>query len=168
MHGSYYSYKDEGRLLFEKKTVEEILGKPIIGIRQHYLNLDIPSTWEKQRSAGYKYDASFGYQNQIGYRDNIIHPFFPLDDNFLVIPLNIMDGPLCDGKDYNEAWKNCLNLIDYAEKEGALLTILWHNNRFNDLEYPNNVMIYEKIIEECKKRNAWIARCCDIFAYWRK
>ena len=51
-------------------------------------------------------------------------------------------------------------------KKGALLTVLWHNNRFNENEYPGQARVYEKIIEESMKRGAWVATGKDILEWW--
>lgn len=160
VHGSYDSYQNKDLILREKNELEGILGKPVLGIRQHYLNLDIPNTWELQREVGFKYDSSFGFRNRIGFRGNKIRPFRPFDDEFLEIPLTIMDGPLFkSSKGIYTAWRKCENLLKYIEKKKGLLTVLWHTDRFNDREYPNQMRVYEKIIEESLKRNAWVTNC---------
>jgi len=166
VHGSYDSYINETLLAKEKKELEEIVGKPIIGIRQHYLNLEVPKTWERQREAKFKYDASFGFNDRIGFRDGKIRPFRPFRDEFLEIPLTIMDAPLFDSSSGAEdAWCKCKELISRAENEEGLLTILWHNYRFDNREYPGQARIYERIVEECKKRKAWIATGGEIWSW---
>jgi peptidoglycan/xylan/chitin deacetylase (PgdA/CDA1 family) len=157
VHGSYDSYLRQDLLVKEKDVLEKILGKPVLGIRQHYLNLDIPATWELQAEAGFKYDSSFGWRDKVDFRDGKDRPFRPFGNGLLEIPMTIMDGPLfASGEGVEEAWKRCQKLIDRAEERGGLLTILWHNNRFNDNEYPGQTGIYERIIEECQRRGAWV------------
>ncbi len=163
VHGSYDSYKNKELLAREKNELEIILGKPVIGIRQHYLRLDIPETWKIQQEIGFKYDASFGFRDKVDFRDGKYLPFEPIGGDFLVIPLAIMDGPLFDfSVNLRDAWIKCEKMINFAEKTGAELTVLWHNNRFNDYEYPGQMQIYERIIEACKKRGAWIGTCKEI------
>lgn len=170
VHGSYDSYLNKKLLLKEKTTLEKILGKSILGIRQHHLNLEIPRTWELQHAAGFKYDASFGYRDNVGFRDGKEVPFRPFDSlQFLAIPLTIMESPLFENSNnIEDAWHKCEELINDAEDRGGLLTILWHNNRFNEKEYPGQAGVYEKIIQECKTRSAWIARCSDVFEWCSK
>lgn len=163
VHGSYDSYLDRNLLAEEKKRLEDVLGGPVHGIRQHYLNLKIPDTWELQRDVGFKYDASFGYRDRVGFREGRDQPFRPLGNGFLVIPLTIMDGPLfASSASVGEAWSKCKELIDYCEENGALLTVLWHSNRFNEKEWPGQEVVYGKIIEECQRRSAFIGRAKDI------
>jgi hypothetical protein len=39
---------------------------------------------------------------------------------------------------------------------------LWHTQRFNRNEYPGMVDIYEKIINEAKKRGAWLSSTDEV------
>jgi len=41
--------------------------------------------------------------------------------------------------------------------------VLWHQRVFNENEFPGWSRLYEKIIAEGKKRNAWFATCEDIY-----
>jgi len=45
------------------------------------------------------------------------------------------------------------------------LSILWHQRVFNEKEFPGYLEIYEKIIQECKKRNAWFATGKEIYEW---
>lgn len=165
VHGSYDSYDDPDMLKKEKTTLESILSKPIIGVRQHYLRLKIPNTWAYQKKAGFLYDSSYGYTDRVGHREGRHIPFAPDNDNFIVLPLTIMDGPLFSNFSLEDAWKRCNALIEDAENNNSLLNILWHNNRFNDDEFPGQTKVFEKIISECLDRGAWVAPCRDI-ATW--
>jgi len=163
LHGSYDSYKNKELLLKEKTNLEKIVGKEVIGIRQHYLNLDIPETWEIQKSIGLKYDASLGSSHEIGFRGQYF-PFQPFTDSFLVIPLTIMDSVLFQNSgSVDDVWIACKEIINEAEKHGALLTILWHQRVFNEQEFPNWSKIYGKILDYCSGKNAWVTNGEDIF-----
>jgi len=166
VHGSYESYNNEELLKKEKKELEKIVGESIIGVRQHYLNLNIPRTWEIQRDVGFKYDATFGFRDKIGFRNHIFYPFKPLNDDFLEIPLIVMDNPLfITNKNINDVWYNCKKLIKYAEKKGLVLTILWHQKAFNNKEFPKWDEIYKKMIKECMKHDAWITTCKNVWRF---
>ncbi len=165
VHGSYDSYDNLTLLSSERKQLESIIGKTIIGVRQHYLNLDIPRTWELQRKAGFKYDTSLGFNDKIGFRENKIYPFFPFDDEFLELPLVIMDVALFShNNEIENAWHKCEELIGCTQRARGLLTINWHSNRFNNKEYPGQEQIFVKVIEECKRRKAWTCTAGDV---WR-
>lgn len=169
LHGSYDSYKNKELLAKEKKLIEDVIGDKIVGIRQHYLNLEIPHTWKIQKEVGFEYDASFGSNYEIGFREEKYLPFRPFDDQFLEIPLTIMDSTLFqNSKSISNAWAKCKELIEQAEKRGALLTVLWHQRVFNEKEFLRWSEIYEKIIQESVRRDAWITLMKDLYKYWQK
>jgi peptidoglycan/xylan/chitin deacetylase (PgdA/CDA1 family) len=155
LHGSFDSYKDKALLKKEKEILEKILGKEVVGCRQHYLNLDIPKTWKFQRELGFQYDASFGESCSVGYREDKWYPFKPFKGRFIVLPLNIMDGPLFStSNDIDDAYQKALQIMGIAEKKGTMLSILWHTNRMNSNEYPGQAEIYKKLIIEGQRRGA--------------
>lgn len=167
LHGSYESGRNENLLREEKEQLEHVLGDAVIGIRQHYLRLEIPDTWKSQQRVGFLYDASFGFTDRIGFRDNRHLPFYPIEGSFLEIPLTLMDGALfgdCDEED--AVWGKCLNLIETAERRGGLLTVLWHQRVFDENDFPGWSGVYAAIIEECMKRDAYFGTCKDMCDLW--
>jgi len=170
VHGSYDSYKNKELLVKEKIELERIMGHRVIGIRQHYLNLEIPTTWQFQKEVGFKYDASFGYSRNVGFKENKIIPFRPFgeEDDFLVIPTTIMDGALFYKYPvFSNNWKKISEIFKYAEKNGSLITILWHQRVFNKNEFLGWSKIYEKIIQEGLRRGAWFGACKDVYEWFK-
>ncbi|UCE40527.1 MAG: polysaccharide deacetylase family protein [Candidatus Aminicenantes bacterium] len=161
LHGSYCSYNSSLLLAKEKKRLENIVGHEIIGIRQHFLNVN-EETWQLQSETGFGYDASFGFTRDIGFKDNRYRPFFPLkeNENFLVIPMALMDECLMHKKDIQ---KEYLDIMDATEKNNGVLVLNWHQRIFNEKEYPGYSKVYEEIIEEGKKRKAKFALMGDIY-----
>ena len=165
VHGSYNSYKDLTLLNDEKATIEDVIGREASGIRQHYLNLEIPGTWKLQREAGFQYDASFGLQSGVGYRDGRYHPFTDTESGMFVIPLAIMECYLFEssGNDFDIIWKNTLRVIDEAKNNNGVLTILWHPHMYCDDDFPGYTEVYRKIIEETKNRGAEFLTCKEVW-----
>jgi len=171
LHGGYYSYNNLEELKKEKKKLEKILNKEIIGFRSHYLRFKIPETWELLKKAGFKYDTSFGYAETVGFKNGICHPFKPYNlntnkqINILEIPLIIMDGHLFRYMKLNnqQVWKTVKSLIDQTEKYNGVITILWHNTYFTE----QKIKIYKKILEYCHKKNAWLTSGAQIYKFWR-
>jgi hypothetical protein len=151
LHGSYRSYCSRTMLQKEKKDLESIVGSSIEGIRQHYLNLS-PDTWQLQRSVGFLYDASFGYRDRIGFKEGVLQPF-PLDEkqDFFVIPQTIMDSCLMRLRD---PWKKALEIISFAQQTSAFLVLNWHQQIFDEREFPGYKQMYVRILQECRKRKA--------------
>ena len=151
LHGSYLSFQNVELLKKEKADLESIVGHSVHGIRQHYLNLD-HYTWARQAEAGFLYDASFGFTDDIGFKENRYQPFMPLaNQRFYVMPLAIMDGCVIRKKN---PMADALKVIDLARDEGACLVLNWHQERFNENEFPGWKDLYVRLIEECRVRGA--------------
>lgn len=150
VHGSYLSYKNEILLSKEKKALEKICEESIIGIRQHYLNLD-ENTWEIQKNCGFLYDSSYGFTNDIGYKNKIFGPFFPIGSNFTVFPLPIMDYCFSDHKD---KWNKLDEIIQDTIKNDAILVLNWHTDSFNEHDFKYHKKDFIKIIRILQENNA--------------
>ena len=77
LHGSYYAFRDARRLWKEREALEDIIEVRVRGNRQHYLRLDPERSFRCYEEAGFLYDATLGYNNQVGYRAGISFPFRP-------------------------------------------------------------------------------------------
>ncbi|MDD3654569.1 MAG: polysaccharide deacetylase family protein [Desulfotomaculaceae bacterium] len=164
LHGSYRSFRDGPLLKMEKKVLEEVLGKKIFGIRQHYLNLDEPDTWILQKQAGFSYDATLGLRYRTGYKDERMAPFIDTASGMKIIPLTIMECCLFRemGQDKQKALKRAIEWMDHAQEQNIYYTILWHQHKFNEKEFPGYRWVYEEILKECKRRNARFWLCRDV------
>jgi len=149
LHGSYNSYNNLRLLKTEKEQLEKIVGHKVIGIRQHYLNLN-KNTWKLQAETGLKYDTSYGFTKSVGFKNN---------KKFIVIPLASMDSCLMNKKNIKKEYINIINLV---QKNNGVLVLNWHQRIFNEREFPNYSKIYENIIEECKKRGAYFCTCKEL------
>lgn len=172
LHGSYDSYKNKEMLEEERRKLEKIVGK-VIGGRQHYLRFD-KDTWVKQENAGFTYDTTLSYADTPGFRGGLAYPFSPLNRdagkkmNILEIPLTLMDKTLSDHMkmDINEAWGAIKNIIKTVEGYNGLMTLLWHNERFDDVAFPGWGELYKKIIKYLKGKNAWITNTGNVHSWW--
>ncbi|AKB66693.1 polysaccharide deacetylase family protein [Methanosarcina mazei] len=172
LHGGHESYNSLEDIKEKKRRLEEVLGKKVVGYRNHYLRFRVPDTWELLSKAGFKYDTTFGYSDCAGFRNGMCHPYRPFNLNegrqidILEIPLVIMDRSLL--KDYmrlnvKKAWECTKHLINTVEKYNGVITILWHNNMCIDGE---NLRYYEKVLEYCAEKNAWITSGEEIYNWW--
>jgi len=172
LHGGHEAYNNLDEIKEKKERLEKILGKKVIGYRNHYLRFKVPDTWELVSKAGFKYDTTFGYADCVGFRNGMCHPFKPfnLDTNMeidiLEIPLTIMDGTLFDYMKLGMegAWEVTKTLIDIVEKYNGVITILWHNDYMID----DKLKLYEKILRYCYEKGAWMTSGEEIWRWWRK
>jgi peptidoglycan/xylan/chitin deacetylase (PgdA/CDA1 family) len=172
LHGGYESYKSLEDLKEKKYRIEKVLGKQVIGYRNHYLRFKVPDTWELLSKAGFKYDTTFGYHDCAGFRNGLCHPFRPFNRNtgeqidILELPLIIMDRTLL--KDYmrldvKKAWELIKRLIDKVEQYNGVVTVLYHNNTLNEGE---NRKCYEKLLKYASSKKAWITSGEEICNWW--
>jgi peptidoglycan/xylan/chitin deacetylase (PgdA/CDA1 family) len=164
LHASYESSENKSLLGKEKRELERTLGKRIVGVRQHYLRLRGPETWEMHKELGFQYDSSYGHRGPVHVVDRWIRPFYPIDARFLVIPITIMDTYLfrrCPSLDF--AWEKCRGLLRLAQKNHGVVTVIWHIERFNECEFPGYSKVYEKILLEGKRMGAWMGPARDVY-----
>lgn len=174
LHGGYYAYNNLGEIQREKDRLERVLGRDVIGYRNHYLRFSIPNTWKDLEKAGFKYDSTLGYPDAVGFRNGMCHPFQPVDLNnkdqildILEIPLVIMDGTLFDSvKSYAEAWSMTKEVIDTVESCQGVLTINWHSNNFSCSFRESWIRLYESILKYCQIKNAWMVSGEEIQRWW--
>jgi peptidoglycan/xylan/chitin deacetylase (PgdA/CDA1 family) len=176
LHGGYHNYNNISAILKEKEKLEKILGKKIIGYRNHFLRFKVPDTWTILSKAGFKYDTTLAYAEMIGFRNGMCHPFKPFNLNInkeidiLEIPLIIMDGTLSKYMhlNLNKSWELCKNLIDEVDKYNGVLTLVWHNDSFDEIYFKDRCRLYKKILNECYKREAWMTSGKEIWSWWNK
>lgn len=169
LHGSSEAYLDLEIVKSEKMHLEQVVRKPVVGYRNHYLSFKLPRTWEILQEAGFKYDSTFGYADCAGFRNGMCHPFQPFNlktgrqMDIWEIPLVIMDETL-EGYmhlDMNKAWQLTTRLIDTVESHQGVITILWHNTSM----LLKIGTLYQRILEYCYNKQAWMTSAEEI---WRR
>ena len=171
LHGGHNAYNNLAEIEDKKKRLEKVLGKKVVGYRNHFLKFEVPDTWMLLSKAGFKYDSTFGYADCVGFRNGMCHPFKPFNLNtgkeidILEIPLTVMDCTLFDYMrlDFDKAWDVTKMLIDIVERHKGVITILWHNTYMVD----DKLKFYEKMLKYCYEKNAWMASGEEIWK-WRK
>lgn len=163
LHGGYYAYNNLEEISQEKKRLENVLGRKVIGYRNHYLRFGIPNSWEIIKKAGFEYDTTLGYPDMVGFRNGMCHPFRPfnlltgMEINIIEIPMIIMDGTLFSHtRSYEEAWSVSKKLIDTVDSCHGVLTLNWHNYGFNCLFKSSWPRLYKKILTYCHEKEAWL------------
>ncbi len=168
LHGGYEAYNNLNQIKKEKERLESVIGKKVIGYRNHYLGFKVPTTWELLKKAGFKYDTTFGYADCVGFRNGMCHPFKPFNlhkneyIDILEIPLIIMDETLTNYMrlDAKQAWEITKQLVDTVEKYHGIMTVLWHAGM-----YDVKLELYERLLSYCQEKNAWMTSGEEI---WRE
>jgi|SaaInlStandDraft_3_1057020.scaffolds.fasta_scaffold00344_22 hypothetical protein len=178
LHWGYdNSWKDLNILMEEKQRLEKCLWKKIIWIRQHYLRYDHNKTLVNDKKAWFLYDTTLGYNDYIWFRNGMWHIFNPIDLNtwklikwFYEIPLVIMDCTLWNYMklDFNEAWQEVKSILDKVISIWWTVSILWHNDQFDDTFHPRSWELYEKILIYLKNNNVWMTSGEECLKYLKE
>jgi peptidoglycan/xylan/chitin deacetylase (PgdA/CDA1 family) len=175
VHGGYYRFNNADLYRESKEALAEVFGIQPAGIRNHLLRFSYPETWRAQAQAGFQYDATYGLPDTLGPRDGLAFPFFPSDRDrrqtldLLELPLTIMDTTLFrylklqGDQALESAWEAVKRVAD----AGGLVTLLWHNNFFNEPEYWDWQMVYERLLERLAGLKPWCATGAEINRWWR-
>ncbi len=168
IHGSAYSHMDLDWWKTKCDRFEKLYGMPCAGSRNHYLSLAVPETWSAQNAAGLRYDSTFGYPNRLGAPGSFCFPFKVPNTELIELPLTIMDVTLFRylGLNAEQALETSKNEINKVTAMGGLVSILWHNNFFEEEEYQDWETTYEAILDWAAGQNPWNATGADIAKWW--
>jgi hypothetical protein len=155
LHGSYDSYREPDRLAAEYDRLAALTEAPVVGGRQHHLNLDRPATWRAHRAAGLRYDASLGSATEVGFAHGY-GPRRPLDDDFLAVPTAVMDKALPDpGAAPAEARAALDDVLCEARETAAVVAVLWHPRTFDDGDFPGHRDLYRWLLGRTADLGGW-------------
>ncbi len=154
IHPSMKTYIDGKQLFSEKKRLEDVVGKEISSVRQHYLKFTASKTVGAWEGAGLKYDSTLGFSRKAGFRNSVAFPFalynFKEDRNSTVteLPLLFMDGTFADNRSLtvNETFKRMNDLIAETKAAQGAASILFHNSLTDSIDFPGYKKIYEQIL----------------------
>lgn len=156
LHLNYYSWHDFESIRSEKSQIEDILGHKISGCRVHYLHFD-DQTIELLIKAGFKYDASVGFADEIAFRAGIAYPYYYFaakEENLVEIPITYMDGAGYESKCWtNSECQAKFNSLLSEFGHNAVLSFLWHSGTLSNPDYPGWGDGYKLLLETIKKNN---------------
>jgi len=173
LHPSWYSFDDADELKRQKDSLEQALGKEVISIRQHHLHYDIRVTPAVQAQAGFLYDSSLGFNDNIGFRFGTSYPWhlydlkaekkLPLKE----IPLIVQDGAMLDQNkglrlDEDTAFQYVHQITETLEKVGGVLTLLWHPDK---IIFPDWWQLYQRTLKYLQQKDPWFA-CLREIGEW--
>jgi len=152
LHYVYESIQPEGLFRMQKNFFEKNLGK-VLGVRTHMLIIN-EALIKLFKNEGLIYDSSYRIETARRY-----DPFF-IDENFVEIPIGIMDADLFGRLKLNEkdAWKYILWKIRKAEEENAeYFTILFHQESYR----MKGGRLYKDLLKFIAERGYESMRCID-------
>src|SRR6185437_2476854 len=127
----------------EMAVIQEATGGSETGVRMHWLYFDDDS-FSALEKAGFSYDATFGYNETIGFRAGTSQVFAPLGtERLLALPLHVQDTALLyPGRMHlrpADALAACERLIGSVAEHGGVATISWHERSLSPERLWNRV-----------------------------
>ncbi|MDO9325513.1 MAG: hypothetical protein Q7T80_11215, partial [Methanoregula sp.] len=157
------------------------VGNGAVGNRTHWLLFDRDS-WKKLDEAGYSYDTTFGYNDDVGFRAGTLQVYRPEGtSNIRELPLHIQDlglfGKFCWAP-VDQGWEKtaclhmdepaarvqCKEIVDYALKYGGAVTILWH---YENLTPPRDWSgMYTELVKRACADGAWVTTAGNVVEWF--
>ncbi len=175
LHPSWWSYDDYDEMASQKEQIETALGKEVLSVRQHFLHYDIRVTPLIQERAGFMFDSTLGFNNDIGFRFGTSFPWMVWNlsedksSHILEIPLAIQDMAMLNPKkglrwSPDHAFEEMRRMIEAVMSVGGVLTLLWHPNT---MIWPTFWELYVEILEHLRGLNPWFASVREVGQWWR-
>ncbi|MBN1415608.1 MAG: polysaccharide deacetylase family protein [Bacteroidales bacterium] len=140
IHPSTSSNKNISILQKEISRLARVLEGPVIRSRQHFLIIELPTTYLRLLETGIREDYSMGYASHPGFRAGICTPFrfYNLleekETDLVIYPFQVMDVSLRQYMRLNpdEAIKKTKELMEKVKKVNGTFVTLWHNESLSD------------------------------------
>jgi len=140
LHPSYFTMKNEILLKKEKLRLENILNRPILKSRQHYLRLDMPETYQNMVNLEIQEDYTMGYASQYGFRASTCTPFYFYDLDYeiqtplKIYPFAVMDGTLRDYLQLSNkrAYEIIVKLAQEVKNVDGTFITIFHNETLSN------------------------------------
>jgi hypothetical protein len=159
LHASYSAHLDPGQWAAERQAIETTFGVVLTEGRHHYLRFRVPDTWRLWNDGGLEVDSTAGYADAEGFRCGTGDRFSTFDVRtrralrLKELPLVLMEGTLAGyrGMSAEAAREVFLRYVDLAARYRMPLTILFHNNSFDEVRWPGWRGTYQAIFDHCRK-----------------
>lgn len=157
IHPSWASNTDSNQLFVEIKRLEHIVKREITRSRQHFLRLDLPTTYRRVIDLGICEDYTMGYASEVGFRAGTSLPFYfydldmELETKLLLRPFAVMDGTLNEYMNLpvDDAQYLVKELMDRVKEVDGVFMSLWHNETVNNNRHWQEwSQVYEFTLEE--------------------
>lgn len=159
IHPGYYSLENPKALDEEIRRLQDILHRPIVRARYHFLRMKLPESYRMLVHAGIQHDYSMGYADTIGFRAGISspYPFYDLERDLeiqlMVHPFSVMDTTLQKYMHLSpdDAVEQYRTLIGELRSVGGTFCCIVHNQNLGELfGWEGWRRVYEQMLELAK------------------
>ena len=135
IHASYYSTDDHRKVAIEQERLAEILHRPIVRNRFHFLRFHLPKDYRNLVHNGILHDYSMGFADQPGFRcgTSSVVPFYDLssdqESNLRMHPFVAMDTTFQKhlALPPDDAIRQIHQLIDETRQVNSIFSCIFHN-----------------------------------------
>lgn len=155
IHPGYHTIDEPQKIDTEIKRLEQILHRPIVRSRYHFLRLKLPQSYRILLRAGIQDDYTMGYADVAGFRAGTSspYPFYDLERDheteLIINPFCVMDTTLQKymKQKPDEAVEEYRKLIEAVRNVGGTFCCIVHNQNLCDIkEWKGWRETYEKML----------------------
>jgi hypothetical protein len=171
LHPSYTASERLPLIREERERLEMLAGRPVRGVRFHYLRHDAHGTLPELDRLGFAYDSSQGYADRPGMRAGLSFPHRPYDvaaDRplaMLELPMVVMDATLAEdrylGLSAAAGLERAAATLERAALAGGTVSILWHNDRFAPAYARGWDRVYERLLGWVRERGGRLCTAAE-------
>jgi peptidoglycan/xylan/chitin deacetylase (PgdA/CDA1 family) len=175
LHPSWYSFDNADEMKRQKAALVGILGHDVVSVRQHFLHYDIRVTPHIQAEAGFKYDSTLGFNDNVGFRFGTCYPWRLYDLQaerelpLVEVPLVIQDVAMLNPAkgmrlDEKTAFQYIVLIANAVEAVGGVLTLLWHPNAIMNAPWWN---LYLRTLDHLRTKKAWFGLVKEVCGHMK-
>ncbi len=176
LHGSFETLLDAGRFTAQRQRLTAITGREAAGVRQHFLRMRPGITHRAMATAGFSYDATWGFPDRNGFRLGVadVVPGWDAErqapSGLSEVPLVWMDRALSKyaGVEQPDRWvDDALALARACRDVNGAWVGLWHPNLTPALGFPGAPRAFRRLVEVLLGGLPWADRA-DRLVAWRE
>jgi hypothetical protein len=176
LHGSFATVNDAQRMAAQRRALGRLAGTPVLGVRQHFLRMRPGTTQRHMVTAGFEYDATWGFPDRNGFRlgtadlvpawDARRGATLPLD----TLPLIWMDRALSKygGVEEPGRWiEDARELVRECKAVEGSWVGLWHPNTTEALGFPGAEPAFVSLLQALADDRPYFASAHKL-VQWRR
>ena len=178
LHASIRTRHVPGGFAQSRRILEDLLQRPVLGLRHHYWAVDWTAPWRtfrQQADAGFVYDTSVAWRDVPGLRAATALPYRPFDPERMAavplweLPTALQDGHLLQASHPEWALATAETMIDEIRTAGGALVLNWHTEAANS---PYDRAGYREMLERLlapvlAQPDAWITTPARLVEHWQ-
>ena len=136
IHPSWKSGDDVSLLKKEIETLSNLIGRPVVSSRQHYIRFNLPDGYRRLIDNNIKSDFSMGYGSTNGFRASVASPFYWYDlekeeqTDLLLFPFCYMEANSFYEQKFTavQALEEMRQYYKTVKSVSGYFIMIWHNS----------------------------------------